>query len=194
LEEERSAEKAEQFYQRALGQMQQGLHADAAESLTQSIVSYKSEKYYSLRGSCFRRLGKLPMALADYEKSLELLPSAQTWFLKGSVFLEQQEPLQAEESFKHGLLLSADDVECQLGLETARQEQRRAKQREREAKAEQAMSSPEIQQILMDPAVFSAIRAVQADSKQLAVVMRNERLAASFQKLISSSIITLETN
>ena len=55
----------------------------------------------------------------------------------------------------------------------------------------QAMSDPEVQQILKDPAMRMILEQVQQDPKALMDHLQNPEIASKFQKLLESGILSV---
>ena len=145
-------------------------------------------KIYSNRAACYTKLLEFQLALKDCDECIRLDPS----FLKGhirkaNVLFAMKEYTRASTAYQKVLELDPSNQEAQDGYIRCH---RQATNDPEEAR-KRAMTDPEIQGILADPAMRLILQQMQSDPKAVQEHLRNPEVARKIDKLMESGIIGL---
>lgn len=142
-------------------------------------------------------------ASADLDASLKLDPKyTRAYVRRGALQVGLREYHKALESYRKALELEPGNAEATEGMRTtiakinagASGSGKGDEGAEGEAaqRAQRAMQDPEIQAILHDPMVNSALEDMQKDAGAYARVMRDKTMAAKIQKLIAAGVVGMK--
>lgn len=145
-------------------------------------------KIYSNRAACYTKLAEFNLGLKDCEECIKLDPT----FVKGYIRkakIEQglKQFSKAEESYQRALEVSPNHQEALTGL----RECRMSTSSDPEEVRRRAMSDPEVQKILKDPAMRMLLDQMQNDPSALQDHLKNPEISAKMQKLMQAGIISL---
>jgi stress-induced-phosphoprotein 1 len=148
---------------------------------------------YSNRAASYVKLGELPMALKDCDKSLELDPAfIKAYVRKGNIHFVMKEYHKCIETYERGLKVEPNSRELKAGLyKTQRQIQEQQSSGEvDEEQTKRAMADPEIQRILNDSEVQSKLKQMESDpSIANKIMMSDPTFAAQVEKLIAAGVL-----
>ena len=101
---------------RAILYLSLGQFEPAVRDLDQAIADDSSDEIaYLDRGVAEEELGNLPMALADYSRSIRIETTAAALVDRGSIYLRQGQPQKALGDFDAALAIEPDDVPALIG-------------------------------------------------------------------------------
>ena len=133
-------------------------------------------------------------AKTQIDKALELDPKyVKAWVRKGDLEVMVKEHHKALDSYKKGLELDPDNVACKEGLKKATYQINMANanmtEDEKKARAERAMSDPEIQAILNDPVINQVLKDFAENPNAAQQAMMDPTVRAKIEKLIAAGIL-----
>lgn len=166
-EEERKAyvdpAKAEEEKEKGNEYFKKGEYSNAIKHYTEAINRNPDDpKLYSNRAACYTKLAAFDLGLKDCETCTKLDDKfIKGWIRKGKILQGMQKPSQALSAYQKALELDASNAEalegyraCTMAVHSNPQEIR-----------ERAMSDPEVQEILRDPAMRLILEQMQSDPK-----------------------------
>ncbi|CAG9861954.1 unnamed protein product [Phyllotreta striolata] len=169
-----------------------GDYATAVKHYTEAIKRNPDDaKLYSNRAACYTKLAAFDLGLKDCDKCVELEPKfIKGWIRKGHILQGMQQSNKAIAAFQKALEIDPNNMEALQGyractIENANLDGDPEKVRQR------AMSDPEVQQILRDPAMRMILEQMQNDPKALQDHLKNPDIAAKIQKLLASGLIAI---
>jgi len=147
-------------------------------------------KLYSNRAACYQKLAEPHLALKDCDECIRLEPSfVKGYIRKGFALLAMRDTSKAKTSFEKALELDPNSSEaidgfrkCSMGYSNLDPEE--AKKR--------ALSDPEVQQILKDPAMRIILEQMNSDPEAFKDHVQNPEIAAKIQKLFESGLISFQ--
>jgi len=143
---------------------------------------------YSNRAACYQKLAEFPLALKDCETCIKLDPSfVRGYIRKGMALMALKELSKATSAFQKSLELDPNNQEALDGYRKCMT----ASSVNPEEVRKQAMSDPEVQQILGDPAMRLILEQMQNDPRALQEHLKNPDIAAKIQKLLESGLIAI---
>jgi len=166
-----------------------GKFPEALKHYTEAIKRNPNDaKIYSNRAACYTKLAEFNLGLKDCDECIRLDPS----FVKGYIRkakIEQglKQYSKAEVSYERALEVSPNHQEALTGL----RECRMSSSSDPEEVRKRAMSDPEVQKILKDPAMRMILDQMQSDPHALQDHLKNPEISAKIQKLMQSGIISL---
>ena len=133
-------------------------------------------------------------AKTQIDKALELDPKyVKAWVRKGDLEVMVKEHHKALDSYKKGLELDPDNVACKEGLKKATYQINMANanmtEDEKKARAERAMSDPEIQAILNDPVINQVLKDFAENPNAAQQAMMDPTVRAKIEKLVAAGIL-----
>uniref|UniRef100_A0A1B6FAU5 Stress-induced-phosphoprotein 1 n=1 Tax=Cuerna arida TaxID=1464854 RepID=A0A1B6FAU5_9HEMI len=163
--------KAEEEKEKGNELFKKGDYATAVKHYTEAIKRNPSEaKYYSNRAACYTKLAAFDLGLKDCEKCVELDPKfIKGWIRKGNILQGLHKSAQAATAFQKALDIDPDNVEALSGYRDCSINNVGDPDQVRE----RAMSDPEIQSILRDPAMRLILDQMQRDPKALNEHLQN---------------------
>jgi len=133
-------------------------------------------------------------AKTQIEKALELDPKyVKAWVRKGDLEVMVKEQHKALDSYKRGLELDPDNAACKEGLRKATYQINMANanmtEDEKKARAERAMSDPQIQAILNDPVINQVLKDFAENPDAAQQAMRDPIVRAKIEKLVAAGVL-----
>jgi len=133
-------------------------------------------------------------AKTQIEKALELDPKyVKAWVRKGDLEVMVKEQHKALDSYKKGLELDPDNAACKEGLKKATYQINMANanltEDEKKARAERAMSDPQIQAILNDPVINQVLKDFAENPNAAQQAMGDPFVRAKIEKLVAAGIL-----
>ncbi|KAH9514777.1 Stress-induced-phosphoprotein 1 [Bulinus truncatus] len=161
----------------------------AVQHYTEAIKRNPDDaKIYSNRAACYTKLMEFPLALKDSEECIRLDPKFIKGYLrKGAVLLAMREPTKASLAYQRALDLDPNNAEALDGYRKALM----LESEDPEAVKQKAMSNPEVQQILSDPAMQMILAQMSKDPRAAREHLKNPDVAAKIEKLMECGIVSL---
>ncbi|KAG8201055.1 hypothetical protein JTE90_002730 [Oedothorax gibbosus] len=168
---------------------QKGDYPAAIKRYTEAIKRNPDDAIsYSNRAACYQKLAEFPLALKDCETCIKLDPNfVRGYIRKGMALTALKEQAKASAAFQKALDLDPNNQEALDGYRKCMA----SNSSNPEEVRKQAMSDPEIQQILGDPAMRLILEQMQNDPKALHEHLKNPEIAAKIQKLLESGLIAI---
>lgn len=166
---------------------QRGDYPTAIKHYSEAIKRNPDDaKIYSNRSACYQKLAEFKMACEDAEQCIKRDPKfVKGYIRKGMALLAMKKSTEAAEAFQEALEIDDTNAEALDGYRKALGSQDPEEMRKR------AMTNPEVQEILKDPAMQMILQQGQADPKALREHLQNPEVAKKFQKLMEAGIIQL---
>ncbi|GFR95351.1 stress-induced-phosphoprotein 1-like [Elysia marginata] len=166
-----------------------GKYPEAIQHYTEAIKRNPEDaKIYSNRAACYTKLMEFAMALKDSEECIKLDPNFIKGYLrKGAILLAMKEPSKASNAYQKALDLDANNSEALEGYRKSLMQEND----DPEAVKQRAMSNPEVQQILCDPAMQMILKQMSTDPNAARDHLKNPEIAAKIQKLMEHGIVSL---
>lgn len=182
-------ELAEEMKEKGNELFNKGNYAEAIKFYTEAIKRNPDDpKYYSNRAACYTKLAAFDLGLKDCDKCLELDPKfIKGWIRKGKILQGMQQPSKAYAAYQRAVDLDPNNAEALEGYRTCLVAQNSNPEEVRK----RAMSDPEVQAILQDPAMRIILEQMQNDPKALHDHLKNPNIAAKIQKLLESGLIAI---
>jgi len=168
---------------------QKGDYPQAVKHYTEAIRRNPDDsKLYSNRAACYTKLAEFQLGLRDCDECIRLEPDfIKGYIRKGTILMALKDQSKAAVAFRKAMELDPNSQEaidgfrkCSMALNNDPEEVRK-----------RAMSDPEVQKILKDPAMRLILEQMQDDPKALQEHLRNPDIAAKIQKLIESGLIAI---
>eukprot|EP00794_Sanderia_malayensis_P020678 gene20678-22716_t len=168
-----------------------GDYPSAVKHYSESIKrNPDDERTYSNRAACYTKLAEFRLALKDCDECIAKNPDFIKGHLrKGGVLLALKEYGKAADCYQKALDLDPNCKEakdgvynCSMARMTSDPEQRR----------KEALNDPEIQGIMMDPAMRLILEQMQEDPKAAAEHLRNPEVATKIQKLLEAGVLAMK--
>jgi len=192
-EEERKSyidpEKAEEEKEKGNQLFKGGDFAGALKNYTEAILRNPDDpKLYSNRAACYTKLAAFDLGLKDCDKCLMLDPGFIKGHLrKGKILYALGDTARALSAYERALGIDPSNSEALQGHSLAL---RQATSNPEEMR-KKAMSDPEVQQILGDPAMRLILEQMQTDPRALQDHLKNPEIAGKIQKLLDSGLIAI---
>lgn len=193
VEEERKAYidpvKAEQEKELGNKFFKKGDYSTAMKHYTEAIQRNPDDpKLYSNRAACYTKLAAFDLGLRDCEKCCKLDPKfIKGWIRKGKILQGMQQHSKALTAYQKALELDPSNAEALEGYRACSTQLNSNPEEVRK----RAMSDPEVQQILRDPAMRCILEQMQQDPHALQDHLKNPEIAAKIQKLLESGLIAI---
>ncbi|GFT94259.1 hypothetical protein NPIL_274991 [Nephila pilipes] len=168
---------------------QKGDYPGAMKHYTEAILRDPDDAIlYSNRAACYQKLAEFPLALKDCETCIKLDPSfVRGYIRKGMALTALKDYAKASSAFQKALELDPNNQEA---LDAYRKCISASSNNPEEIR-KQALSDPEVQQILADPAMRLILEQMQSDPRALQEHLKNPDIAAKIQKLLESGLIAI---
>lgn len=168
---------------------QKGDYPQAVKHYTEAIRRNPDDaKLYSNRAACFTKLAEFQLGLKDCEECIRLEPTfIKGYTRKGAILLALKEPSKAIQAYQKATELDPNCKEAVDGYKRCIM----ASNNDPEEVRKRAMSDPEIQGILKDPAMRIILEQMQEDPKALQEHLKNPDVASKIQKLLESGLIAI---
>lgn len=153
---EEEKEKGNEFFKK-------GEYSNAIKHYTEAINRNPDDpKLYSNRAACYTKLAAFDLGLKDCEACTKLDDKfIKGWIRKGKILQGMQKPSQALSAYQKAIEIDSSNAEalegyraCTMAVHSNPQEVR-----------QRAMSDPEVQEILRDPAMRMILEQMQSDPK-----------------------------
>lgn len=167
----------------------EGKYPEAIRHYTEAIKRNPDDaKIYSNRAACYTKLMEFVLALKDSEECIKLDPKFIKGYLrKGAILLGMKEPSKASVAYQKALDLDPNSSEALEGYRKSLM----AENDDPEAVKQRAMSNPEVQAILGDPAMQLILSQMSKDPKAAREHLKDPEIAAKIQKLMEHNIVSL---
>ncbi|XP_071455018.1 stress-induced-phosphoprotein 1 [Hetaerina americana] len=181
--------KAEQEKEIGNSFFKKGDYATAMKHYTEAIKRNQDDpKLYSNRAACYTKLAAFDLGLKDCDKCVELDPKfIKGWIRKGKILQGMQQFSKALAAYQKALDIDTSNVEALEGYRTCSV----AANSNPEEVRKRAMSDPDVQAILRDPAMRLILEQMQDDPQALQDHLKNPDIAAKIQKLLESGLIAI---
>ncbi|XP_053612280.1 stress-induced-phosphoprotein 1 [Plodia interpunctella] len=193
VEEEKKAYidpvKAEQEKELGNEYFKKGDYSTAVKHYTEAIKRNPDEpKLYSNRAACYTKLAAFDLGLKDCDQCCSLDPKfIKGWIRKGKILQGMQQQSKALSAYQKALELDPSNAEALEGYRACSTQLNSNPEEVRK----RAMSDPEVQQILRDPAMRCILEQMQLDPHALQDHLRNPDIAAKIQKLLEYGLIAI---
>jgi len=193
-EEERKAnldpEKAEEHREEGNKYFKNGKYPDAVKCYTQSIKHNPEDpRVFSNRAACYTKLAEFGLALKDIEVCLRLDPKfVKAYLRKGAISLTLKETAKAKEAYQRALEVDPNNTEAREGLMKCTRENMSLSPEERR---KQAMEDPDVQKILMDPAMRMILEQMQENPQAASDHLKNPAVREKITKLVEAGILQM---
>lgn len=187
--------KAEEERNRGNDLFKAGQFAEAVGAFTESIKRNPAEpRGYTNRASAYTKLAALPEALKDCEEAIKVEPTfSKAYIRKANVLFGMKEYTRALDAVRGARQADKDGASAreiqstESKIQMALYEQRSGETDE--ATYERATKDPEVAALLQDPAMNQLLRNAQSDPSVLQDAMKDDRVRANIEKLVSAGII-----
>lgn len=155
--------KAEEEKEKGNEYFKKGEYSTAIKHYTEAINRNPDDpKLYSNRAACYTKLAAFDLGLKDCETCVKLDEKfIKGWIRKGKILQGMQQPSKALVAYQKALELDASNAEA---IDGYRQCSMAVHSNPAEVRA-RAMSDPEVQEILRDPAMRLILEQMQSDPK-----------------------------
>ncbi|XP_063698940.1 stress-induced-phosphoprotein 1 [Culicoides brevitarsis] len=145
-------------------------------------------KLYSNRAACYTKLAAFDLGLKDCEMCVKLDEKfIKGWVRMGKILQGMQQQSKALSAYQKALELDPQNAEALEGYRACTIQTHSNP----EEVWKKAMSDPEVQKILKDPAMRLILEQMQSDPKAVQDHLKNPEIASKIQKLLESGIIQI---
>eukprot|EP01103_Thecamoeba_quadrilineata_P015259 TRINITY_DN475_c0_g1_i1.p1 TRINITY_DN475_c0_g1~~TRINITY_DN475_c0_g1_i1.p1 ORF type:complete len:559 (-),score=137.24 TRINITY_DN475_c0_g1_i1:49-1725(-) len=186
---------------KALEEREKGNALFKAQNYPEAIKTYteglrrnpEDHVLYSNRAATYTKLGEFQLGLEDAERCIKMKPDfVKGYIRKGNLEFSLKQYHKALETYDQALKIDPENYEAKEGiqktLEAVNSRDRNGGGVDKQA-VERALADPEIQAILQDPQVTSALNLLQTDPKQANSLLRDPVLSGKLQKLINAGVL-----
>ncbi|XP_023175303.1 stress-induced-phosphoprotein 1 [Drosophila hydei] len=192
-EEERRAyidpAKAEEEKEKGNEYFKKGDYSSAVKHYSEAIKRNPDDpKLYSNRAACYTKLAAFDLGLKDCDTCIKLDEKfIKGYIRKGKILQGMQQTSKASTAYQKALELDPNNAEAIDGYRQCSMNF----QRNPQEVLKNAMSDPEIQQILKDPAMRMILEQMQNDPNAVKEHLQNPAIADKIMKLLESGIIQI---
>ncbi|XP_002001794.2 stress-induced-phosphoprotein 1 [Drosophila mojavensis] len=192
-EEERRAYidpvKAEEEKEKGNEYFKKGDYSTAVKHYSEAIKRNPDDpKLYSNRAACYTKLAAFDLGLKDCDTCIKLDEKfIKGYIRKGKILQGMQQTSKASAAYQKALELDPNNAEAIDGYRQCSMNF----QRNPQEVLKNAMSDPEIQQILKDPAMRMILEQMQNDPNAVKEHLQNPAIADKIMKLLESGIIQI---
>lgn len=193
-EEERRAYidpvKAEEEKEQGNEYFKKGDYSNAVKHYSEAIKRNPDDpKLYSNRAACYTKLAAFDLGLKDCEMCIKLDDKfIKGYIRKGKILQGMQNPSKASAAYQKALELDPNNAEALDGYRQCSM----SFHRDPKEVIKNAMSDPEVQQILKDPAMRMILEQMQNDPNAVKDHLKNPAIADKIMKLLQSGIIQVQ--
>lgn len=167
-----------------------GDYPNAVKNYTESIKRNPNDpRVYSNRAACYTKLAEFGLAIKDIDECLRLDPKfLKAYLRKGAICLTMKESLRAKGAYEKALEIDPNCQEARDGLYNCMQQKQNMTPEE---KRQMAMSDPEVQDILRDPAMRMILEQMQENPSAASDHLQNPAIREKIAKLVDSGILQI---
>lgn len=182
--------KAEEEKEKGNHFFKTGEFQTAVKHYTEAIKRNPDDpKLYSNRAACYTKLAAFDLGLKDCDKCIELDKSfLKAYLRKGKILQGMQQHSKAQGVYQRALEIDPSNAEALDGYRSCTM----GTPNNSEKAVHQAMSDPEIQAILKDPAMRIILQQMSNDPKAVFDHLQNPEIAHKIQKLVENGIVQIK--
>lgn len=182
-------EKSKEEKTKGNDMFKQGKYAEALTFYNEAIKRNPDDHVpYSNRAACYTKLMEFGLAMQDCDTCIKLAPTFIKGYLRKAAVLKIDKPQEALDVYRKALDIDPNNAEARQGVDHCTFALRSLPPEER---AKMAMTDPEIQKILQDPAMQVILEQMQKDPSAAQEHLKNPAVKAKFMKLVESGIVQL---
>jgi len=168
-----------------------GDYPEALKHYTESLKrNPDDERTYSNRAACYTKLAEFRLALKDCEDCIKKNPDFVKGYLrKGAALLALKENTKAAEAYQLALQLDPNCKEAKDGIYNSASARMSSNPEDRR---KEVMNDPEVQSILMDPAMRMILEQMQEDPRAASEHLKNPVVAGKIQKLLEAGVLSMK--
>jgi len=169
---------------------QKGDFAGAVKCYSEAIKrNPRDAKLYSNRAAAYTKLAAFDLGLKDCDQCIKMDPKFIKGFLrKGNLLKAMKQYTKAMDAYQEATELDSNCQEASTGYRACLMEQNKDPEEVRK----RAMTDPEVQKILQDPAMRLILEQMQSDPKALRDHLQNPDVAQKIQKLMEVGLIAIK--
>jgi len=169
---------------------QKGDFAGAVKCYTEAINrNPRDAKLYSNRAAAYTKLAAFDIGLKDCDQCIKMDPKFIKGFLrKGNLLKAMKQYSKAMDAYQEAMEIDQNCQEAADGYRACLMEQNKDPEEVRK----RAMTDPEVQKILQDPAMRLILEQMQSDPKALRDHLQNPDVAQKIQKLMEAGLIAIK--
>jgi stress-induced-phosphoprotein 1 len=153
-------------------------------------------KIFNNKATVFVKMLKFNEAMKEVDQCLKLDPTFTKAILrKASIYSFNKEYHKAIETYESILKIDENNITAKNGIRETQQKiamsmnANQGDNPENDERAQRAMSDPEIQSIISDPMVRSALQRVNENPQEMMKLMQDKDLGPKIQKLIQAGVL-----
>ncbi|XP_074599947.1 stress-induced-phosphoprotein 1-like [Brevipalpus obovatus] len=142
---------------------------------------------FSNRAACYQKLAEFKLALQDCDECIKLDPTfVKAYIRKGYALVALKEYSKANDAFRKALELEPNSKEAADGCMKCTS----AFMSNPEETRKRALSDPEVQKILADPAMRLILEQMKSDPKAIYEHLQNPEVLAKMEKLMEAGLVS----